>query len=56
MTQSAIQPTTSEQSLGRARSLLQNGQLPAAAQLCEEILRAEPEHRDALYTLAVARR
>ncbi len=56
MTQSAIQPTTSEQSLGRARSLLQNGQLPAAVQLCEEILRAEPEHRDALYTLAVARR
>ena len=56
MTQSAIQPTTIEQSLGRARSLLQNGQLPAAAQLCEEILRTEPDLRDALYTLAVARR
>ena len=56
MTQSAIQPTTSEKSLGRARSLLQNGQLPAAVQLCEEILGAEPDHRDALYTLAVARR
>ncbi len=56
MTQSAPQPTSSEQSLGRARSLLQNGQLPAAAQLCEDILRAEPEDRDALYTLAVVRR
>ena len=56
MTQSATQPTTSEQSLGRARALLQNGQLPAAAQLCEEILRNEPEGRDALYTLAVVRR
>ena len=56
MTQSAIQPTSSEQALGRARGLLQNGQLRAAGQLCEEILRNEPEDRDALYTLAVARR
>ena len=56
MTQSAIQPTSSEQALGRARRLLQNGQLRAAGQLCEEILLNEPEDRDALYTLAVARR
>ncbi len=56
MTQSTIQPTTSEQSLSRARALLQNGLLPAAAQLCEEILQSEPEGRDALYTLAVVRR
>ena len=56
MTQSATQPTSSEHSLGRARSLLQNGQLPAAAQLCEDILRTTPEDRDALYTLAVVRR
>ena len=56
MTQSATQPTSSEQSLGRARGQLQNGQLSAAVRLCEEILRAEPEYRDALYTLAVARR
>ena len=56
MTQSATQPISSEQSLGRARELLQIGQLPAAAQLCEEILRNAPEDRDALYTLAVVRR
>ncbi len=56
MTQSATQPTTSEQSLGRARALLQNGQLPAAAKLCEDILESDPADRDALYTLAVARR
>ena len=56
MTQSATQPITSEQSLGRARNLLQNGQLSAAAQLCEELVRSVPEDRDALYTLAVVRR
>ena len=56
MTQTVIEPTSSEQSLGRARKLLQDGQMPAAAQLCEDVLRAEPENRDALYTLAVVRR
>ena len=56
MTQTAIEPASSEQSLGRARKLLQDGQMPAAAQLCEDVLRTEPENRDALYTLAVVRR
>ena len=56
MTQTVIEPTSSEQSLGRARKLLQDGQMPAAAQLCEDVLRTEPENRDALYTLAVVRR
>ncbi len=56
MTQTAIEPTSSEQSLGRARKLLQDGQMPAAAQLCEDVLRTEPKNRDALYTLAVVRR
>ena len=56
MTQTAIEPASSEQSLGRARKLLQDGQMPAAAQLCEGVLQTEPENRDALYTLAVVRR
>ncbi len=56
MTQTATEPTSSEQSLGRARKLLQDGQMPAAAQLCEDLLRTEPENREAIYTLAVVRR
>jgi tetratricopeptide (TPR) repeat protein len=56
MTQSAIKPASSEQSLGRARKLLQDGQMSSAAQLCEGVLQTEPENRDALYTLAVVRR
>ena len=56
MTQTVIEPASSEQSLGRARKLLQDGQMSAAAQLCEGVLQAEPENRDALYTLAVVRR
>jgi tetratricopeptide (TPR) repeat protein len=56
MTQTATKPTSSEQMLGRARSLLESGQMPAAARLCEDVLSAEPENRDALYTLAVVRR
>ena len=56
MTQTAIEPASSEQSLVRARKLLQDGQTSAAAQLCESVLQTEPENRDALYTLAVVRR
>lgn len=56
MTPTAIESTSSEQSLGRARSLLQNGEMSAAAQVCEDILQVEPEHREALYTLTVVRR
>ena len=56
MTQTAIEPSTRDQSLGHARSLLQSGKLPDAASLCEAVLVAEPENREALYTLAVTRR
>jgi tetratricopeptide (TPR) repeat protein len=56
MTPTATEPTASEQALGRARSLLQNGEMSAAAQLCEDVLRADPKHGEALYTLAVVRR
>ena len=56
MTQTAIEPASSEQSLVRARKLLQDGQMSDAAQLCESVLQTEPENRDALYTLAVVRR
>ncbi len=56
MTQTAIEPASSEHSLGRARKLLQDGQMSAAAQLCEDVLRTEPENREAIYTLAVVRR
>ncbi len=42
--------------VGEARSLLQHGRAADAANLCQEILDSEPENKDALYTLAVARR
>jgi tetratricopeptide (TPR) repeat protein len=42
--------------VGEARSFLKGGHIADAARLCEELLDAEPTNRDALYTLAVARR
>ena len=42
--------------VGEARSFLKDGRIADAARLCEELLDAEPKNRDALYTLAVARR
>jgi tetratricopeptide (TPR) repeat protein len=56
MTQTAIDPGTSERMLGNARSLLQSGQFLESARLCVDLLGAEPENRDAIYTLAVTRR
>lgn len=46
----------SDELVGEARSFLKSGRLGDAASLCEELLDAEPKNRDALYTLAVARR
>ena len=45
-----------EAGLNRARQLTQGGRFRDAIAVCEDILRAEPDHRDALYALAVAQR
>ncbi len=42
--------------IGDARAFLQRGQINEAADLCQQVLDAEPKNRDGLYTLAVARR
>jgi tetratricopeptide (TPR) repeat protein len=39
-----------------ARALLQKGRLPDAIQTCQSVLSEHANHRDALYTLAVAQR
>ena len=45
-----------EDGLRRARQMLQNGRVGEAVAACNHILRADADHRDALYTLAVAQR
>lgn len=40
----------------QARLALQSGQLPEAESLCAKILESSPDHRDALYLLAVVQR
>ena len=47
-------PIDSEALIIRARGLLQNGDFSNAAAQCDKVLNSEPQHRDALYTLAVA--
>ena len=42
--------------VAKARSLLQSGNLAGAIANCEQVLTRDPDHRDALYTLAVAER
>ena len=46
----------SEAVIGKARSLLQSGQLADAARICQKLLENEPKSGDALYILAVANR
>ncbi|MEN9391737.1 MAG: hypothetical protein RLZZ104_80, partial [Pseudomonadota bacterium] len=46
----------SEAIIGKARSLLQSGQLADAARICQKLLENEPKSGDALYILAVANR
>jgi predicted Zn-dependent protease len=45
-----------DESISRARQLLQNGRFPDAAKTCLDVLERDPGHREALYTLAVAQR
>ena len=47
---------TIDDTLRRARELVQAGQFDRAVALCEEVVAADPAHREGLYTLAVARR
>ena len=54
--QMAAEVESSEDGLRRARQLLQNGRFGDAATICRDILDREADHRDALYTLAVAQR
>jgi tetratricopeptide (TPR) repeat protein len=56
MTLTAQGSTDSEDRLHRAKGLLQNGKFAEAGALCEQVLDREPQHRDALYTAAVAQR
>jgi len=54
--QTAVEVESSEDGLRRARRLLQNGRFGDAGAACREILDREADHREALYTLAVAQR
>ena len=54
--QMTVEVESSEEGLNRARHLLQNGRFVDASATCRDILNQEPDHRDALYTLAVAER
>ena len=45
-----------EEGLRQARHLLQNGRFVDAAAVCRDILNQDADHREALYTLAVAQR
>ncbi|MBK8631554.1 MAG: sulfotransferase [Sphingomonadales bacterium] len=52
----AIDIINPDEAVRKARTLLQNGRLAEAAQACQFILDEHPDHRDTLYTLAVAQR
>ena len=56
MTETASQASDHEALLGRARQLIERTQFSQAAELCLEVLEADPDHREALYVLAVAYR
>ena len=56
MTQAALSPAQIDDLLGRARDMLQQTRFPQAAALCQQVLDADPKHKDALYTLAVTYR
>ncbi len=54
LTQTALLATEIDDRLAQARALLQNSEFSKAMALCQAVLEAEPEHREALYILAVA--
>lgn len=54
MTQTAPLATEIDDSLAQARAFLQNAEFSKAIALCQRALDAQPEHREALYVLAVA--
>ncbi len=56
MTHAALSPAQIDDLLGRARDMLQQTKFPQAAALCQQVLDADPKHKDALYTLAVTYR
>ncbi len=45
-----------EAAIGKAKALLQSGQLAEASQLCHSLLADDPENADAIYIVAVASR
>ncbi len=56
MTLAAPLPFDGDTLVARARGLLQQGQLKQSIAVCSTVIEAEPLHKDALYTLAVAYR
>jgi tetratricopeptide (TPR) repeat protein len=54
--QLAAEVESPEEGLRRARQQMQNGLFSEASDICRKILDNEPDHRDALYTLAAAQR
>ena len=56
MTETASEVSDHEALLGRARQLIERTQFSQAAELCLEVLKADSDHREALYVLAVAYR
>jgi tetratricopeptide (TPR) repeat protein len=55
-TETLADAADSEATLAKARHMLQGGQIADASQLCQQLLRDEPQNADALYILAVAAR
>lgn len=53
LTQTALLAAEIDDTLARARAFLQNAEFSKAMALCQGVLEAEPEHREALYVLAV---
>ena len=56
LTETAPAVSDPEAVLARARQLIERTQFSQAAELCLEVLEADPDHREALYVLAVAYR
>ncbi len=50
----AAAPTDSDSIVARARGLLQQGQFQQSIALCKSVIDGDADHKDALYTLAVA--
>jgi tetratricopeptide (TPR) repeat protein len=54
--QMTVEVESPEEGLSRARQSLQNGRIADAIAACHDILTQESDHREALYTIAVAQR